>query len=191
MRRCERVRSAGFTIIEVMVALVVISVGLLGIAKMQALALSSTSTSRLRSLAAIEGASLASAMHANRAYWAAATLTQPIKVSGDTATTSDANLTAALATVAAATHDYCQPGYGAPCDPATMAATDLQEWASELNKLLPDPEATIACPPTSTPLSCTIQIRWSENAVSSNKQADVTATTAEFRVPTYTLYVEP
>ena len=71
----------GFTIIEVMVALVVISIGLLGIAKMQALALASTSTSRLRSLAAIQAASLGSAMHANRAYWAAATLTQPIAVS--------------------------------------------------------------------------------------------------------------
>ena len=40
--------------------LLVISIGLLGIAKMQALALSSTGTAKMRSLAAIEAASLAS-----------------------------------------------------------------------------------------------------------------------------------
>ena len=52
-----------------MVAVVVICIGLLGIAKMQAMALSNTSMSRQRSLAAIEAASFASAMHSNRAYW--------------------------------------------------------------------------------------------------------------------------
>ena len=57
----------GFSLVEVMVAVVVICVGLLGIAKMQAMALSNTTMSRQRSLAAIEAASIASAMHSNRA----------------------------------------------------------------------------------------------------------------------------
>jgi prepilin-type N-terminal cleavage/methylation domain-containing protein len=61
----------GFSLIEVLVALIVVSVGLLGIAKMQAVAYSSTGVASKRSLAAIEAASLASSMHANRAYWAA------------------------------------------------------------------------------------------------------------------------
>src|ERR1700756_1191655 len=64
-------KSRGFSLIEVMVALIIISVGLLGIAKMQALALASTGTARLRALASIEAASLASIMHSDRAYWAA------------------------------------------------------------------------------------------------------------------------
>ena len=51
MRRRSEIR--GFSLIEVMVAIVVISAGLLGIAKLQALALSNTSTARLRSLAAL------------------------------------------------------------------------------------------------------------------------------------------
>src|SRR5579871_1202658 len=59
----------GFSVLEVMVALIIISVGLLGIAKMQALAIASTTTSRTRSIAALEAASLASAMRADRAYW--------------------------------------------------------------------------------------------------------------------------
>jgi len=63
-------RARGFTLVEVMVAVIVICIGLLGIAKMQALALSNMTASRLRSLAAIEAASLAASMHSNRNYWA-------------------------------------------------------------------------------------------------------------------------
>ena len=62
-------RDAGFSLVEVMVALIVMSVGLLGIAKMQALALTSTTSARMRSLVALEAASLASTMRADRAYW--------------------------------------------------------------------------------------------------------------------------
>ena len=175
-----------------MVALLVISVGLLGVAKMQALALASTSTSRLRSLAAIQAASLASAMGANRAYWASATLTQPIVVAATTVTTSDANLTSALAVVKAAGTDYCVPGSGAPCAPVTVAAADLQSWATDVNTTLPNSSARITCPPAGIPLTCTILITWAENAVAVNKQAaNVTSTTADYRVPTYTLYVQP
>ena len=46
-------RTRGFSLLEVMVALVIISIGLLGVAKMQALAYASTSTASSRSLAAI------------------------------------------------------------------------------------------------------------------------------------------
>src|SRR5205823_13897665 len=63
------VRSRGFSLVEVMVAVIVICVGLLGIAKLQALSLSNTTTSRLRALAAIQVASVAAAMHSNRQYW--------------------------------------------------------------------------------------------------------------------------
>ena len=46
-----RVRTRGFSLVEVMVAVVVLCVGLLGVAHMQALALSNTTTARMRSLA--------------------------------------------------------------------------------------------------------------------------------------------
>ena len=73
-------RIQGFSLVEVMVAVVVICVGLLGIAKMQAMALSNTNMSRQRSLAAIEAASIAASMHSNRQYWALAIVT-PFSVS--------------------------------------------------------------------------------------------------------------
>jgi len=190
--RSPRSTQHGFTIIEVMVALVVMSIGLLGIAKMQALSVASTSTSRLRSLAAYEAAGMASAMRANRAYWSAASLAKPVNISGGTSSSTDSTLSAAITAVGLGSVDYCVSGGGAPCKPATMAANDLQSWAAELNALLPNSTAVITCPTLTVPPTCTIQITWNENAVSMNKQsAAVTSTTANFRLPTYVLYVQP
>ena len=172
-----------------MIALVIIVIGLLGVAKMQALSLASTSVSRLRALAAIEAASLASSMHVNRAYWAAATLTSPIVITSSTATTSDSTLSSAFTTVGSAGTAYCIPGAGAPCAPVTMAAADLRGWATEMNRMLPNASARITCPTTSIPLTCSIQISWTENAVAINKQSGTTG--GAFRIPTYTLDVEP
>ena len=59
----------GFTLVEVLVALIIIGVGMLGIAKIQALAYASTGTAALRALAALEASSLAASMRANRGYW--------------------------------------------------------------------------------------------------------------------------
>jgi type IV pilus assembly protein PilV len=67
-----RRRARGFTLLEVMVALVITSIGLLGIAKIQALAYASTGTASMRSLVALQAAGLAAAMHADRGYWARA-----------------------------------------------------------------------------------------------------------------------
>src|SRR5262249_11240834 len=60
----------GFSLVEVMVALAITAVGLLGLAKMESLAVSSTQVASARSLAAIQASSLAAAMHANPGYWA-------------------------------------------------------------------------------------------------------------------------
>src|ERR1700675_2427505 len=60
----------GFTLIEVLVALIITAIGLLGIAKIQALVYANTSSASARGLVAIQAAGLAAAMHANRAYWA-------------------------------------------------------------------------------------------------------------------------
>jgi len=96
----------GFSLIEVLVALVIIGVGMLGIAKIQALAYSSTATASLRSLAAIEASSLAAAMRANQNYWttAAAATAQTISIVGGAVTAStDGTLVGTAGSCSAAT----------------------------------------------------------------------------------------
>jgi type IV pilus assembly protein PilV len=164
-----------------MVALVVLSVGLLGIAKMHALAYASTSTASLRSLASIEAASLASMMRANRAYWA--TGLAPPLITIDGTAISDATLANT-----AASASYCMKGPTAPCSPATLAAYDLHRWGAALAALLPGPTSVISCPVVTPPISCTIRIDWTEKVVSVNSQGVAGPAMAP---PTYMLYVEP
>ena len=79
-----------------------------------------------------------------------------------------------------------------------MAAYDLAQWALALQSLLPNYTATVACG-TGTPVSCTINVVWSENAVAVNAQEASTAASAAsasntvnaFEYPSYTLYVQP
>ncbi len=169
-----RGRSAGFGLIEVMVALVVCSIGLLGLAKMESLALSSTSVAGSRSIAAIEAASLASAMHANPGFWAA----------GLAPATTVVN-----AATAASTPTPCLTAGTSSCLPGAMAAYDLQQWASALQAVLPGFYSTVTCTTTvEIPVTCTIQIQWSENAVAGNAAQ---TNMAGLNQPTYTLWVQP
>jgi type IV pilus assembly protein PilV len=179
-----RSRVRGFTLIEVMVALVITAIGLLGIAKIQALAYASTGSSGIRSLVAVEAAGLAASMHANRNYWSG--LAPPIVHITQT-TVDDATLGGA-----AATANYCNSGSGnTPCGSADLAAFDLYAYRTALNKLLVNlnPVTTITCQAV-TPTNCQIRITWDEHAVSINKESANATSSTTFK-PTYTLYVEP
>jgi type IV pilus assembly protein PilV len=185
-------RSRGFSLVEVMVAVIVICVGMLGIAKMQALSVSNTTTARLRSLAAIEAASLASAMHSNRQYWANTVLPFNVALNAGVITSSDGALAVqATADQATVPDNVC---FGVQCAALPLAAFDVARWSTNLTGLLPNPAANISCPATPgivAPPSCTITISWSEKAVAINQQETTAAANAQFQVPTYTLYVEP
>ena len=185
-------RASGFSLVEVMVAVVVICVGLLGIAKLQALSLSNATTSRQRSLAALEAAGLASAMHSNRDYWST---TAPASVTwaGGPISSTDPVLQADAVPAAL---NVCVGGIGtgAACNPVQLAGYDLARWTASIAALLPNPQATILCPNIAglnLPASCTIQITWSEKAVGINQQEATAAAGAQFENPTYLLYVEP
>jgi len=175
---------AGFSLIEVMVALIIISIGLLGIAKLQAVALSSTGTAGKRSLAAVEAASIASAMHADRAYWSLASSAVPTVITGTTIASSPDPLLVTGVSCAA----------GPACTPVQMAAYDLTQWAISAQTIFPSYQASILCPPplaANLPNSCTITMTWTENTVAANKQGIVPAAGAAFQTPTYILYVQP
>ncbi len=193
-----RPRARGFTLLEVMVALVITSIGLLGIAKIQALAYASTGTASMRSLVALQASGLAAAMHADRGYWAAGSAPIPVTITGATISDATLNATAAAPNTCATGAGalpcpmYCATGNGnAPCPVATIAAADLHTYANSLNAMLgnSNPVTTINCPIT-IPITCTIQVTWNEKAVSINTQSQAGTTAATF-LPTYTLYVTP
>jgi type IV pilus assembly protein PilV len=172
----------GFTLLEVMIALVVLTVGLLGVLKLEAVAYASTSIASKRSIAALEASSLAASMHVNRGYW---TTPDPsgatIAVNGNvvTVTQNAALLGGVIGAVQVCTSLIT------PCLPLNMAAYDLQQWAIALQALLPNVVAAVNCGTTS-PVSCMINIQWGENAVAINTQE-----TGPLASPSYTLYVEP
>jgi type IV pilus assembly protein PilV len=182
----------GFTLIEVLVALIVTCIGLLGIAKLQALVYANTGSASARSLVAIQASGLAATMHANRAYWAAGSAPSPIVITN----TTIAESTNTLNTTATSASDCNATGstVALPCTPAVLAAYDLHTWANGINTLLPgsSPTTTITCPAT-IPINCVIQITWNEKTVSVNAQsaAGTTGGTTGTFAPTYTLYVEP
>ena len=159
-------RASGFSLVEVMVAVVVICVGLLGIAKMQAMAVSNTNMSRQRSLAAIEAASIASAMHSNREYWASfpaafsvsivsgapagalpvVASTRPVAARHKRSRTSDRR---SLSPCIGTNNGLATCSPAAAGNSAALAAFDLARWWNALSGLLPDPvTATITCPAT-------------------------------------------
>jgi type IV pilus assembly protein PilV len=177
-QRCAQ----GFTLLEVMVALFVLSVGLLGVLKLETVAYASTNVAAKRSIAALEASSLAASMHVNRGYWTSADPSGAIvAVNGNAVTVTQ--FAPLLAGVIGA-GQLCT-SLITPCQPLNMAAYDLQQWAINLNALLPNVTGTVTCG-TATPVSCMINILWNENAVAINAQE-----TGVLATPSYTLYVEP
>jgi len=171
--------SQGFSLVEVMIALIIICVGMLGIAKLQALVLSNTGASRTRALAALEASSIAASMHANRDYWTGSPAASTI-VSSTGVTSSDSNLQ---------TSPQCfYGGSDAPCTtPVKLAAFDLANWQQDMANVLPGATSTIACATNVGVVSCTIVITWQENAVASNAQEG----TNPFQTQNYQLVVDP
>lgn len=200
MPQCRRVlRSVrGFSLVEILVTLVIIAVGMLGIAKLQALAISSTGVASLRSIAAIEASSLAAAMRANRDYWS-------ISPASFTVTTNTVAHTNSIVDTPAGQLTGIAPDCmvaNSFCTPVQMASYDVTQWVGDLNAALPNVSATVACPLIvvgTFPISCSITISWTENAVAINTNeanaaaANIAANVAPAAVqqPSYTLLVEP
>jgi type IV pilus assembly protein PilV len=174
----------GFSLIEVMVALAVCGIGMLGLAKMASLGLASTTVSSTRALVALEAGGMAASMHANRAYWASTSATTGATITGSAPNVTDINL---------ANGPTCYNTLAAPCAPIAVAGFDARSWGQTLYNMIPSYTANIVCTPTATPVTCTITVTWAESAVAVDTrqtgitQSNFTAT----QQPTYTLYVEP
>ena len=172
----NRIRSqSGFSLIEAMVALLVIAVGLLGIAGMQAMSINSTATSRVRALAAIQASNMAAYMAANGSYWRNAYGTNvTVTPAGASATLSDSTLNGI--------NSNCE---SASCTPQQMAAYDLKQWGSS-NQLgsLPSGMGAVVCGNTGV---CTIIAGWKEKTMAPNADGNTLAPAATY----YRMVVQP
>jgi type IV pilus assembly protein PilV len=137
-----RRRHSGFTLIEVLVALAVLSVGMLGIAKLFVVTLQSNSTATSR-------------LHA-------------VNLAADLADRIRANRTAGAAYAGAAANNNCSGGaVGAvTCSPAQMAAHDLFLWQNLITTTWPGGLATSSVVFTAgTPATYTITVNWQEQGM--------------------------
>ncbi len=141
----------GFSLIEVLVAIVVFSIGLLGVAATMAVSVRSTNTASLRTQATFLAESLADIMRAyDVAMWADS-------FDG----TYDGSATVADCV-------------GVSCTEAQVAARDAAAWGQTMAATLPNGRATVACAPTAPnpggvfrrPYGglCQLDITWSETS---------------------------
>jgi type IV pilus assembly protein PilV len=181
---------SGFTLLEVLIALLIIAVGLLGIAGIQALTINNTGIAMTRSLAAIEASSLAGAMHSNLAYWAKkGTVSTASSVTG-TAGASYTNTVLGDATLNANNTDCTT----VVCSKVQMASYDLKQWGLAVANQLPGGIGNFTCSvPVGLPVSCVISITWTENNVALNKVGTETGKLASGTQTqqTYTMVVVP
>ena len=134
--RAMRTRGRGFTIVEVLVALVVVTVGMLGIAGLYITTLRSGGGAIYRM--------------------------QAVNLASDMADRIRANRTAGLAYTNAAANNGCAGAGAIVCTPAQMAANDLNIWNVQLAAALPSGTGAVAVNNATTPFTYTITINWIE-----------------------------
>ncbi len=131
-------RQSGFSLVEVLIALVIMSVGMLGIAGLYVQSMQAGRTSMFRH-------------HA-------------VTLAGDVADRIRANPTAAIAYIdPVGANNNCVLG-GADCSPAQMAANDVLLWKAQADDTLPGGDVTVvfAAAAGATPPSYQITISWTE-----------------------------
>ena len=125
----------GFSLIEVLVALIIMSVGMLGIASLYVQSMQAGRTSLLRHNA--------------------------VTLAGDVADRIRANPTAGAA-YAGAGADFSCIAQGTNCSAPQMAAQDVLVWNNQATNTLPDGAVEIVFDNAANPPTYQITVRWNE-----------------------------
>jgi type IV pilus assembly protein PilV len=135
MQRALANGQRGFNLIESLVALVVVSVGMIGIASLYGQGLGAGRTAMFR--------------------------TQAVNLTGDMADRIRVNRQGGAAYGGAAANNGCDPSGGMSCTPAQMAAHDLFVWSDQVAQQLPNGAGTVQFV-GSTPPTYVISVTWRE-----------------------------
>lgn len=137
----------GFTLLEVLVALVLLSVGVLGAA---ALGLDAVRT------------------HRQAAYRA-----QAVRLASDMAERVSINRTGLPAYGTAPQDHGCGSGNPVPCDPEQMAASDLHDWLNLIAATLPQGSGRVSPDSERRPAVCRITVQWREQAKQLTEELEI------------------
>lgn len=138
MKQNIRIGYAGFTLVEVLISVVVLSIGLLGLMGLQTVALRQNNSSQTRTYAVDFMNELAGRMRANRA-------------GVDTNRYNPDQIPAPLNSPPAIPTDpqfdciTSFPAGGAICSPQQMAQVDLFAWKTSASVVFPGSQATVTC----------------------------------------------
>ena len=168
--------SRGFSLIEVLVAIVVLSFGLLGMVGMQAFALQSNQEARLQGQAAVLARELAEMMRGNKV------------VGSDPSSTNNFYLgTFTVGNLSMGSNaSYCSGANAlTPCaTPADVAKAEMTDWLNRVNTELPGAQVTICfdgapydsngmpqwtCTPTGADEIAVIKIGWTRASTDRSK----------------------
>ncbi|WP_266156430.1 type IV pilus modification protein PilV [Dyella silvatica] len=163
--------SQGFSLIEVLVAVLVVSIGLLGIASTLLTATSSATSSYVRQQAVQYTYDILERMRANASVAHDPTSGNPYIV--------------AAAAAGSAPSPNCST---ATCTPAQMAAFDVWQWQSGLQADVPGGLGSVAVSAgTDNTTIVTITVTWSDQPAQTTLSRGTLSSTSTLSTPTYTV----
>jgi type IV pilus assembly protein PilV len=128
-------RQLGFSLVEVLIALIIVSVGMLGIAGLYVQSMQAGRTSMFRH--------------------------QAVTLAGDVADRIRANPSAGAAYAGAGANSSCVAG-GIDCNDAQMAASDIFDWDRHAKAALPDGDIIVIHDDAVNPPRYMISVNWTE-----------------------------
>jgi type IV pilus assembly protein PilV len=150
-----RQAAAGFTLVEVLVALLVLSIGLLGLAALQLTSLSLNTDSYLRTQATFFAYDIVDKMRLNPAGVTSGNY--DVAVSGDAA--------GKISSYQSCVASSCKCTGTSTCDAGNLALNELGAWYLKMDEVLPGSSSKRATITRDLTNLVTITINWSERDV--------------------------
>lgn len=135
----------GFTLLEVLIAVVVLSIGLLGAAALNVTSLRFGHNSVLRSQASLLAVEIVERMRLNAVQARSSAYNFALNVALPTTATTNCEAT------------------DVSCTPAQLAAFDRARWATRVSALLPSGDAAIATDTSVNPARVAVTLQWDDS----------------------------